>query len=1492
MERLEIIKNQINKKLYSINIEHDLISYENISENKTKLLYNSFLVNYIDTYNFSNRDIIDQSNKWNLFINKIMVNYKSCSKYIKELHNICVIPITSINDTLKKCIDSIKKQTQRPYILLVLSSNININLCYNMEIDYIVVESNILADKVNKALNHVQNRYKLNNIKGITLLEGNEIFNINWFNNYNSMSRIYEVVGINSDYIINKFEDKFYQRKINNNGFNEQNYINKYILWSCRFIKCSLLEKINWILMDHDQNELSFFHKLAQLNIDVGRITDNYFIRLLQGTQVTDKFNSNLEILFCEEMIPPEPCKALIKEYKIIIKLEDSVVIKNLINTKSTIINIGKNDKMNSGKEIKNMKQQEIKNIATEKNTKKNYLMMAQKNEAKLGTRVTSFCFEDIFEHIYVISVNNNTIDLCDVLEQNNITYEKVIGVSGDNAKIQTEFNLAETGNIPNVNELCHVLNYYKVINKARSKGYENILILYGDLRTPANFDHLCKNIIDVPNDWNILFMGSFLREGSNFNLNKTSFKKIVNDNGFFAYAVNKKYYSTLLNLFAKKDNYLYNIFKNLNDSGIFNVYPPLFTTNDAYYKYIKQINDKKVSKSIVPKKNIYTISQEEINKRRNKIMEDHWINNLPKLPAKKSTLAHQKELDDKLYVIINKKDVPKKENIYRDKVFVHKNNKKHLYRLVKKNNDTKNIEKSNEIIVKTTTPLLEKNKELVSIILPTLNGYPLIKRCINSIINQTHKNWELIIINDGSTNDDSIKYLDVIVQSNIHVYHSPKNEGLPHALNRGLTKCKGEYITWISDDNVFDEKCIESMIINLKEGNSFCYTSYSFTNELMKPIRSTYLNLEKYNYKNVIEKWKGMPSYLWSRETMKKIGYFDVDLHGGEDFDYVIRTFVVAKNIGYIDNVLFHYFRRDNTITTNLGAKILKLKEKITKSFYYIELFRKIFNALQYNYFNIVIVLPDFKENNIEVITSFFKDIDNKIIIVVDKYSKTHTETEKYLVINKNIFDRYIDKFYFTFDKCNIMCNNNYYEEIWKNKISKTLQTLDTHIFFDDDIQIKYNMQTFQFQIFDDVIKIMYDDIIFDNYYDMISYADNKKIETNSTKYVFKIWVIGNNAPIKKLFSKSQIVDQYEENIDFIIVNNSKFDNSSYKKYKIYNYQKDRCRELLMTVLNENLRILHYGSYWQGDNDIIKLMLDDLNCICPVKQIDTQIYNTQNNTVYYNYEPIPSKYPNKYVRYIKNDVILKHIKKFNPQIIITNSGGLTFTDHIFKYINQKGIITLGISLSDPDVFPYNGYIYANKYDYYYTNSVYSLENEYKFNNIKLLPFACSTQLHKPLDIKKKYDVVIVGGARPERISIINKLKRHFNVGIYGGGWPKKYNAKKVNGHEHVKALNSGHIYISFALTVAGYMNVKVGIFEAAACRMVLITEEFDEIQEYFKKDEEILLYRNPDQLVGIIKTLLENPNRMEKLKEGSYQRFLQEHTWKNRWQNILSDLC
>ncbi len=107
--------------------------------------------------------------------------------------------------------------------------------------------------------------------------------------------------------------------------------------------------------------------------------------------------------------------------------------------------------------------------------------------------------------------------------------------------------------------------------------------------------------------------------------------------------------------------------------------------------------------------------------------------------------------------------------------------------------------------------------KGLVSVILPVYNGANLLAKSIDSVLNQSYKNLELIIVNDGST-DDSMKIAKYFAECDKRIkIIDQENKKLPTALSVGFRAAKGEFLTWISDDNIMLPDCVKILVENLQ---------------------------------------------------------------------------------------------------------------------------------------------------------------------------------------------------------------------------------------------------------------------------------------------------------------------------------------------------------------------------------------------------------------------------------------------------------------------------------------------------------------------------------------------------------------------------------------------------------------------------------------------------------------------------------------------------
>ncbi len=318
------------------------------------------------------------------------------------------------------------------------------------------------------------------------------------------------------------------------------------------------------------------------------------------------------------------------------------------------------------------------------------------------------------------------------------------------------------------------------------------------------------------------------------------------------------------------------------------------------------------------------------------------------------------------------------------------------------------------------------------------------------------------------------------------------------------------------------------------------------------------------------------------------------------------------------------------------------------------------------------------------------------------------------------------------------------------------------------------------------------------------------------------------------------------------------------------------------------NLTGVHLGSYWMGKNDVVYLMAHELKIRERVELIDTEIYSGNQSKWYREELKSGHAFP---VRWIDHEKLKRLIEKHKSDYVIVTAGGMAISEQTSEWLRKRKIVSVGIELSDPDVFGDNGKIYGNNFDLFYTNSLYSLINQYPASSkYHHLPFAASPSLHKPMSgVVKQYEVVIVGHARPERIKVVEELRKYFHVKTYGSGWGGENN--EVHGANHAKAINSGKIYLSFAQTYAGYNNVKVGLFEAAACRICIVTSFTSEMKPLFMYGVDIVGYKSEKDLIDAVRYCLENQYYREWIAENSYQKLLKEHTWQSRWDGIMGDI-
>lgn len=187
----------------------------------------------------------------------------------------------------------------------------------------------------------------------------------------------------------------------------------------------------------------------------------------------------------------------------------------------------------------------------------------------------------------------------------------------------------------------------------------------------------------------------------------------------------------------------------------------------------------------------------------------------------------------------------------------------------------------------------MKKYSPKISVILPVFNGMPYLPLAINSILNQTYKNLEVIVINDGST-DDSSKYLRTINDKRIKIITNKSNLGLASSLNTALKNAKGEFVARMDSDDISHKMRIKKQLAFLIENDQIdlCGSWVDVIN-----VKSQKIGLKKtpLTHKKIMEAldWYSPiihPTFFARREFYKSLNGYRQAFEFAEDYDLLIR--------------------------------------------------------------------------------------------------------------------------------------------------------------------------------------------------------------------------------------------------------------------------------------------------------------------------------------------------------------------------------------------------------------------------------------------------------------------------------------------------------------------------------------------------------------------------------------------------------------------------
>ena len=228
--------------------------------------------------------------------------------------------------------------------------------------------------------------------------------------------------------------------------------------------------------------------------------------------------------------------------------------------------------------------------------------------------------------------------------------------------------------------------------------------------------------------------------------------------------------------------------------------------------------------------------------------------------------------------------------------------------------------------------------KDLISVIIPVYNVENYLERCINSILNQTYKQFEAIFINDGST-DNSLEILKKYQEKDKRILIIDKvNAGTGAARNDGLDKAKGEYISFLDSDDWYEKNYLEELYKNIKEKNSdisMCNLKVVYDNKEKNHDTNVY-SFDKINLEENPEKILGilgMPvlwNKLYKKELIVKNNIKFPRYSFSEDVEFLYKLFLQIKVVSKVEKNLYNYYQRSNSATKKIEIKTIEQVKKV----------------------------------------------------------------------------------------------------------------------------------------------------------------------------------------------------------------------------------------------------------------------------------------------------------------------------------------------------------------------------------------------------------------------------------------------------------------------------------------------------------------------------------------------------------------------------------
>lgn len=218
-------------------------------------------------------------------------------------------------------------------------------------------------------------------------------------------------------------------------------------------------------------------------------------------------------------------------------------------------------------------------------------------------------------------------------------------------------------------------------------------------------------------------------------------------------------------------------------------------------------------------------------------------------------------------------------------------------------------------------------SEKKVSVVLPTYNGEKYLAQSIQSVLDQTYQNLELIIVDDCSTDrTPGIIRRFAERDSRIRVIRNAENQKLPRSLNIGFRQAAGGYLTWTSDDNFYEKNAIEVMARALDENPDYgmVYCDMTCIYEDGVQLRRPPLRMDRFYVEDVVG-----ACFLYRKQVLETVGEYDPDMILVEDYDYWLRI-RRQYEVLYLPRSLYQYRFHSGSLTMRKEREIAAQRQRM----------------------------------------------------------------------------------------------------------------------------------------------------------------------------------------------------------------------------------------------------------------------------------------------------------------------------------------------------------------------------------------------------------------------------------------------------------------------------------------------------------------------------------------------------------------------------------